>query len=260
MKRFWTFRWFAVLWIGLLAHPALASGPTFDRSHRLFSKVLRDHLTNGLVNYTALTRDPRCLDDYLASTASVCREQFDNWSSEDRMAFLINVYNAATLRLVRDNYPVAGIRKIGGFFTSPWKLRIVKLWGKEWTLDEIEHDILRKEYQEPRIHFALVCAARGCPPLRTTAYTGAGLDDALDEQGRLFFAQSAKNRVDVEGKILWLSPIFDWYGSDFRVEGKSLAQVLSQWMAPADAAVVQSKELKIRFTEYDWSLNDSPKP
>jgi hypothetical protein len=235
-------------------------GPRFDPTHRLLNDLLRGHLTNGLVDYTALTRDPRCLDDYLASTASVCREQFDQWSREDRLAFLINVYNASTLRLVRDHYPVSSIRKIGGLFTSPWKLRVVKLWGEEWTLDEIEHGILRKEYQEPRIHFALVCAARGCPPLRTTAYVGSSLNDDLDEQGRLFLAQSAKNRVDAEANTVWLSPIFDWYGKDFLVEGKSLTDVLSRWMSPTDAAVVTSKVLKVRFTEYDWSLNDTAKP
>jgi Protein of unknown function, DUF547 len=261
MTRLWKCGWFAVLlWLGLAGHAATAAGPAFDPSHRLLSDLLRGHLTNGLVDYAALTRDPRCLDDYLASTASVCREQFDQWSREDRIAFLINVYNASTLRLVRDHYPVSSIRKIGGFFTSPWKLRSVKLWGKEWTLDEVEHDILRKEYQEPRIHFALVCAARGCPPLRTTAYVGSSLNNDLDEQGRLFFTQSAKNRVDADRNTLWLSPIFDWYGKDFLTDGKSLPEALSRWMSPADAAVVNSKELKVRFTEYDWSLNDTAKP
>ena len=249
-----------LLWLGYSGQAGGAAAPAFDTSHQLFSDLLRGHLTNGLVNYTALTRDPRCLDDYLASTASVCREQFDQWSREDRLAFLINVYNAATLQLVRNNYPVSSIRKIGGLFTSPWKIRSVRLWGDQWTLDQLEHDILRKEYKEPRLHFALVCAARGCPPLRTTAYVGSTLNEALDEQGRLFFAQSAKNRVDADHGILWLSPIFDWYGKDFLVDDKSLPQVLSRWMSPSDAAVVNSRELKVRFTDYDWSLNDAAKP
>lgn len=253
-------RWLLFALLAFRLGTALAGQPTFDAAHPLLSDLLKEHLRNGRVDYGALARDRRCLDDYLASTAAVPKATFDSWSKPDQLAFLINVYNASTIRLVRDNYPVTSIRKIGGFFTSPWKLDSVQLWGQSFTLDDVEHNLIRKNYADPRIHFALVCAARGCPPLRPRAYVGATLEADLDEQGRLFMAQSEKNRVDRQAGVLWLSPIFDWYGKDFITDDKSLSEALTQWMSPDDAQYVRSNRLKVRFTEYDWSLNDTPKP
>lgn len=240
--------------------PVRALEPGFDRTHQSLTRILQRHLTNGLVDYAALKFDPAPLDAYLATTADVPRTEFDSWPEPDRIAFLINVYNAATLRLVRDHYPVTSIRKIGGFFTSPWKIRTVRLWKGELTLDQLEHDILRKHYAEPRIHFALVCAARGCPPLREAAYVGTTLDADLEDQGRRFLAEPAKNRLDGEEGILWLSPIFQWYGDDFLKDGQVLGDVLQRWMKPQDAALFRTRTFKIRFTSYDWGLNDVARP
>lgn len=253
-------RWFLFALLAFRLGTVLAGQTTFDPAHPHLSDLLKQHLRDGHVDYSALTRDRRRLDDYLAATAAVPKETFDSWSKPDQLAFLINVYNASTIRLVRDNYPVTSIRGIGGFFTSPWKLDSVQLWGRSVTLDHLEHSLIRKNYAEPRIHFALVCAARGCPPLRPRAYVGATLEADLDEQGRLFMAQSDKNRVDRQSGILWLSPVFDWYGRDFIEGDKSLAHALARWMSPDDAQHVRSNRLKIRFTEYDWALNDTPKP
>lgn len=217
--------------------------------------VLTKHLTNNLVRYAALKADSRGLDEFLGSAAAVSRKQFDAWPQSDQIAFLINVYNAATLKLVTDNYPVKSIKKIGGWFSTPWKQEAVRLFGKTTTLDEVEHGMLRAGYAEPRIHFALVCAAKGCPPLRAEPFTGAKLKDQLADQGRRFLAQSEKNRF--ENGVLYLSPIFDWFGADFTASKLTVAEFVGPLLPEAQRKALGKADPKIRFTEYDWSLNDA---
>lgn len=253
-------RWLFIVLIAMGCSMLLADQPALDPSHAPLTHLLKEHMRDGRVDYPALTQDRRGLDDYLAETAAVSKATFDSWPKPDQLAFLINVYNASTLRLVRDNYPVTSIRKIGGLFTSAWKLDSVQLWGQSFSLDHVEHTLIRKNFPDPRVHFALVCAARGCPPLRPRAYVGATLSADLDEQGRLFMAQSEKNRLDRQDGILWLSPIFDWYSKDFTKDGKLISEAVTPWLPSDDAQFVRSTRPKVRFTEYDWSLNDIPKP
>jgi len=254
------------LWIQLLIaltcfgfHSATAAEPNFDPTHAAFSGILSNHVANGVVDYPRLVRSPAPLDTYLDQLATVPRPTFDQWSREDRIAFLINLYNASTLRLVRDHYPVTSIKKIGGLFSSPWKLRVVRVWGQTLTLDDIEHIHLRRDLPEPRIHFALVCAARGCPTLRPTAWSGATLDHDLNVHAREFLQDPLKNRLDREKSVLHLSPIFDWFGSDFTRDGKSLPEVIGSWMAVDDEAFLKTHPVTVRFNDYDWSLN-GPQP
>lgn len=242
-----------VLWVALGA--TLLPAGAFDPRHGSWSKVLSAQVKDGTVDYAALKKSPAELDAYLDELAAVPRAQFDDWTQPQQMAFLINLYNASTLKLIADHYPVESIRKIGGLFGSPWKLKGVRLWGELVSLDHVENDLLRARYREPRVHFALVCASKSCPPLRPEAYTGDRLEDQLEEQGRRFLSEPAKNRVDIATKTLWLSPIFDWFKTDFTVGDRTLEQFVGPFLSEADRTALTTGGFRVRFTAYDWSLN-----
>jgi hypothetical protein len=244
----------SVLVFALLA-PAGAAD--FDQSHRLFDQVLKRHVKNGLVDYTALKTGRADLDTYLDQVAAVSESEFARWNQNQQIAFLINLYNATTLRLIIDHYPVKSIKDIGGLFSGPWKQKVVRLWGATTTLDDLEHGILRKRYTEPRIHFALVCAALSCPPLREEACSGAALDSQLDDQGRRFLGDPQKNRIDAPNRVAYLSSIFHWYGGDFEKKSGSVL-AFTQPYFPKDAqAELARGDFKIQYLDYNWSLNDS---
>jgi hypothetical protein len=227
----------------------LPSALAFDHSHAEFDGVLKAYVNDeGMVDYAGLKSNRSALDGYLAKTGAVSEIDFDSWAREQRLTFLINVYNAETLKLIIDHYPVKSIKKIGGLFGQPWDVESVILFGKKTTLNTIEHEILRPRYKEPRVHFAIVCAAMGCPPLRNRAFTPENLDKQLDARGRLFLSQENKNKLD--GSTLFLSPIFDWFREDFTVGG-----TLQEFVAPFFPMDIKGKNLKIKFTAYDWSLN-----
>ncbi len=229
----------------------------FDQTHSGFDTVLKTYVENGQVDYAGLKRSRRELDRYLSSLAAVDEKEFKTWPTTDRLAFLVNLYNGATLKLIVDHYPVKSIKDIGGFFRGPWKQRVVILFGKTITLNTLEHEIIRKQFDEPRVHAALVCAAQGCPPLRPEAYVGARLEAQLAEQMRTFLADSTKNHVDVRSGKIWLSRIFKWYGKDFTKNGKTLLGSLAPyWPEQAAARLKSRRDWDIAYTDYDWSLNE----
>lgn len=240
----------------LIATVAGLLGPgavSYDHTHAALNTVLAAHVHDGLVDYAALKRERDGLDHYLEEAGNIPMASFQSWSKPEQLAFLINVYNATTLQLIVDSYPVDSIKSLGSLLKSPWARESVHLFGKKISLDTLEHKIIRKNYAEPRIHFALVCAAMGCPPLRAEAYQGAQLEAQLDDQTKTFLATPAKNRLDAEKKRILLSPIFDWYREDFEAASKSLAAfVAPYWGATGEALDTYS----VKFTDYDWSLND----
>jgi hypothetical protein len=235
----------------LVAAAAITAVPVtagdFDHTHALFDGVVKAHVANGLVDYAALIKDARPLKQYLAALAQVPEDHFKEWSEPQQIAFLANLYNAATLRLILDHYPVKSIKNIGNWRKGPWDQPVVRLFGETITLNSLEHDILRKQYNEPRLHMALVCAARGCPPLRGEAYTAESLDAQLDDQSRTYLATPAGLVIDRKKGIASLSPIFKWYGGDF----------------PSVSAFIEKQTgitmngLTLRYLNYDWSLNES---
>ena len=182
----------------------------------------------------------------LATLAAVSRPDFEAWSEAQQMAFLINLYNAATLQLIRENYPVKSIKETRRLTRGPWDRRIVRLFGEKISLNNLEHDILRKKYKEPRLHMVLVCAAKGCPPLRSEAYRAARLEAQLTEQSRIYLASPAGMRIDRPAKRLYLSAIFKWYGGDF----PSLTDFAETYSGKSLTG------LKLGYLDYDWSLND----
>ena len=229
----------------------------FDQTHSGFDTILKTYVENGQVDYAGLKSNRRELDRYLSSLAAVDEKEFKTWQASDRLALLINLYNAATLQLIIDHYPVKSIKDIGGFFRGPWKQRVVRLYGKTITLNTLEHEIIRKQFDEPRVHAALVCAAQGCPPLRPEAYVGARLEAQLAEQMRTFLADSTKNHVNVRSGKISLSRIFKWYGKDFTKNGKTLLGSLAPyWPDQAAARLKSRRDWDIAYTDYDWSLNE----
>jgi hypothetical protein len=226
--------------------------PAAAGQHMLFDALLKDHVKDGAVDYTALRKDTR-LDSYLASVSAIDPASIRD--RDDRLAHWINVYNAFTLKLVVARPDVKSIREIGAGGSGPWDSVWIPLGGRRYSLNGIEHDVIRKDFDEPRIHFALVCAARSCPPLRSEAYTGDRLVVQLESNARRFLLDTTANRYDAATNTLYLSQLFSWYGDDFRARyGSAAAYVLSVM------GLNPPKPPTVRYLTYDWSLNDHQPP
>ena len=228
----------------------------FDSSHALWDKTLKLHVTDGLVDYQKLKRSSVDLDVYLRSISKSTRSEFDHWGEGNQLAFLINLYNAATIQLILSEYPIQSIKDIGFLPHAAWRKKFVHLWGTKISLNHLEHEIILPRAKHlPAVHFALVCAAKGCPPLRHEAYNGSSLKEQLKDQGEKFLSDTTKNRISNTDKVLYLSPIFDWYAKDFeRVSGSVKAYLSKHY-----PQIFQSnlKNYKVFHTHYDWSLNES---
>jgi hypothetical protein len=218
-----------------------------DPSHSLLTEVLRDHVTDGNVDYTAIRNDGRFVD-YLASLRLVDPSSIKN--RDERMAFWINAYNAFTIQLILDHYPVESIRDIQVNGKGAWDIMWIGIGESTYSLNQIEHEILLKQYDEPRIHMALVCAARSCPPLRPEAYVGEKLSPQLEDNTRIFLTDATKNRFEKETHTLFLSELFSWYGGDFvKKYGSVSSFVLNVLGAPEGSSPT------IKYLPYDWALN-----
>jgi hypothetical protein len=248
-----------LLMIGFLCAFA-ARAAEFDHTYTKLNQALSQHVQEGSVNYAALKGASRDLQAALAEMAAVKKTEFNQWPQSQQIAFLINLYNASTLRLILDHYPIKSIKDIGNILRGPFKQRVVRLFGETTTLDYVEHEMLRANYREPRVHFALVCAAKSCPPLRSEAFVSPRLGAQLDDQGSLFLGDRAKNRFDAESGVLYLSPIFKWFREDFEKSSGSVVKFVSPFF-PADTRnkLKSVKSLEIRHTDYDWSLNEKPR-
>jgi len=230
---------------------AVTTQGAFDQSHSLYSSVLGKYVKDGSVDYRGLKSNPDDLKNYLSQTSTITKGEFDKWTQGQQLAFLINVYNAETLDLVQENYPVASIKDIAKDSGGPWEQPIVRLFGKKITLNALENEIIRKNYPDPRIHFALVCAAIGCPVLTNKPYLGPSLNSQLEMQTRNFISDSNKNYIDTANKTLHLSPIFDWFKDDFVSESGSVIAFVNPYMGGNTGS-----DFKIEYTNYDWTLND----
>jgi hypothetical protein len=222
----------------------------------LLKNVLGTYLVDGQVNYAGLKQNSAELDQYLEQIAQVDSAEFAGMTKNEQLALLINLYNAATIKLVVSEYPVDSIRDIGGWFSGPFSRNFIRWQGETISLDTIEHETIRKDFQEPRIHFALVCAAVSCPPLRAEPFEGKDLDSQLTSQARGFLANSKKNRLDHNGNHAYLSRIFKWYGSDFEEDGESLMQAIKLYWPEADQ-IHPFVDYRISYLRYDWTLNDT---
>jgi hypothetical protein len=235
---------------------------TVEDPAALYTALLAERVRDGHVDYEGLVGD-RKLDAYVAWLAQTDPARLD---TRERLALWINAYNAYTLKLIRDNYPVESINelhaggKIVGHLTNrtAWDISFAEVGGRTYTLNDIEHEIIRKEFHDPRIHFALVCAAVSCPPLRPEAYVGERLGEQLDDQARVFFSQESKNRFDLDSKVAHLSKILDWYGADFADSKDGILRAIAEYL-PSDvreSIEADASAWKVEYTKYDWSLNE----
>ncbi len=252
----------------LVAPPANATETEF--SHHLWDQLVQDHVQllnqgrESRVDYQGMGADEEKLEQYLQTLAEVSIEQFDGWSKEDQLAFLINGYNGWTVKLILSKYPdLVSIKDLGYLFQSPWKRKFILLLGKKRSLDDIEHNLIRGSgrYNEPRIHFAVNCASIGCPALSNRAYIGRTLDNQLEEATRLFLTDRTRNRMK-KGRLR-VSAIFKWYRDDFQ-KGWRGANSLEEFLLlyrvglgldKEQAQAVASAKIAITFLDYDWQLN-----
>ena len=231
--------------------------------HALLTAVLADQVKDGQVNYVALKSDSR-LTRYLGQLAVTDPAALA--SDPERLALWLNAYNAYTLKLIIDREPAQSITEIGTggltlgtlLKTTAWDIRFAEVGGKKYTLNEIEHEVIRAQFKDARAHFALNCASGSCPILRTEAYEAGQLDAQLDEQGRLFLRDSTRNRFDLPAKTAHLSSIFKWYGKDFGADDRSALLAASKFAAPEVRQAIETDPAAwtVKFLAYDWSLND----
>jgi len=238
--------------------PSSLYGSNLDQSRSHYQNVLETFVKadGNSVDYTALKKEPENLMEYLESTRAISQEEFDGWSEDEQKAFLINVYNAETLKLIIEHYPVKSIRNIGWFTLGPWNKKIIPLLGEKVSLNHIEHTLLRRKYEDPNIHFALVCASLGCPSLKKEPFTGPNLDKQLEEQRQIFLSDKTKNFINQKNKIIHLSPIFKWFGRDFIRESGSVVNFMKEYFPKEQVLDANLESFEIEYTDYDWSLND----
>ena len=256
----------------LLARLTQSAVEPFDHDYASYDRLLRRYVKPPRVDYAALVRGRADLDAVIAALGRPSESDERGWTRDRRLAFWINAYNAFTLNAIVDHYPIRAplftlaprnsIRQIDGV----WSKRQWRAAGRALTLDDIEHRILRPEFKEPRLHFAINCASVGCPPLAAEPYRAATLGAQLDAVARRYLGSEQGLRID--GHTLWVSKILDWYGEDFvaqfapgasakpdRIE-RAIRGVVSRFGPPAAAELARTDATRVRFLDYDWSLND----
>lgn len=203
-----------------------SSGAHFDHDHSAWTAVLQRYVQSCFVDYAGLKKNGQAkLDTYLRSLESVRRSHYDSWTREQQLAYWINAYNAYMVQLILNHYPLKSIRSIGLLPGAAFRDDFIPLkgvLGKTLSLNNIEHEILRKQFQEPRIHFAIVCASKSCPILRPEAYRAKDLHSQLDDAARAFIRDSSKNSFEPGARTLRLSSIFKWFREDFEREARTL--------------------------------------
>jgi hypothetical protein len=222
--------------------------------HSIWSELLGKYVVAGVVDYQALKKKESRLDEYLAMLDTTDPQQLQ---VAERLAFYINAYNAYTVKLILINFendrPVKSIKDIGGIFSGPWDIKLCRIGGKLYTLDNIEHDIIRPIFKDPRVHFAVNCASQSCPPLISEAYTGSQLENQLLANTINFINNNEFNRLD--GSTLYVSKIFKWFSEDFNNDIVSFfrqyahAGLQSRLMELGD-------NISVKYLDYDWSLNN----
>lgn len=247
--------------------------------HSLFETLLIDNVHDGLVDYKSISKNTGTLDLYLNSVSNITKSEFEKWSSKAKKAFWINVYNAVTIKVITENYPI----QTGGFISrirfpqnsirqidKVWSKPRIKTNGKKFSLDDIEHKILRQKIDDlpidPRIHFAIVCASISCPKLHNNVFTEKNIESLLNKLTYNFVNDN--NYVKISESKLQLSPIFDWYAEDFKTENETqvfleydskyhgILEFIYNSLNEKKKSILLNQKLDIEFLDYDWSLNE----
>jgi len=238
-----------ILLAGVIAPPLPAAAAPVD--HSIYGDLLENYVEDGVVDYAGFQRAEDRLDRYLEILENTDVKKL---SRNERFAFYTNAYNAWTIKLILTEYPdIDSIKDLGGFFTSPWEKEFVRINNDVVTLDHIEHDILRPEFNDPRVHFAINCAAESCPPLRSEPYVGSRLDQQLDDATRSFINDPQENYL--KGDKLYVSRIFKWFSEDFEddIIGFFIEYAEGNFKKKLKA---RENDLDVKYLDYDWSLND----
>jgi Protein of unknown function, DUF547 len=247
---------------------AFAQAQTFDHAYASWDALLKKHVRwlpdnkQSRVDYAGFAKDRAELKTVLDGLSAVPKADFDKWSREQRMAFLINAYNAFTVEVILMKWPdIKSIKELGLFNRGPWKNEFFTLLGAKHHLDWIEHEELRPKYADPRVHGAVNCASIGCPALRTEAFTAGKLEAQLDDGMQRFMGDRTRNRV-AGGKVE-VSSIFKWFKEDFEKGHKGFAKVEDVFAKhatqlsdkPEEQAALKAGTLPVSHLDYDWSLN-----
>lgn len=229
----------------------LSTSTDSDEYHAKWDYLVKTHVdANGMVDYKGMEADREILESYLARLSAYPPDK-KTWSDNKRLAYWINAYNAFTVKLIIDNYPVKSIKDLGGDIykvNTTWDKKFIKIGNETLDLNNIEHKKIRKEFDDPRIHMAVNCASMSCPKLRNEAYTAEKLDQQLNDQVKDFL-QSDKNDLNPEAPKV--SSIFKWYAGDFKKDYKSVKAFINAY---ASADIKPGVELE--YKAYDWSLNE----
>ena len=212
----------------------------------IFDSLLQKNVDKtGRVDYQSLKNNETLLDNYLAYIQN--NEPTKDWSSNKKKAFWINTYNAYTIKIILNNYPLKSIRDIKIDGKTAWKIPFVKVGQKKYTLDQIEHEILRKKFNDPRIHVGINCASVSCPRLWNFAFTEDNIASSLDNLMKEFINDTTRNKISKNN--LEISEIFNWFSKDFMKNG-TIINYLNTY-----AAIKISEKASIKYLTYDWSLN-----
>ncbi|HEY9787292.1 MAG TPA: DUF547 domain-containing protein [Candidatus Obscuribacterales bacterium] len=265
----------------LISASGSACAVSFDKSHKLFTDDLAKYVDGELVAYKSWKQERKRLDRYVDTLSSLQAKDYERLKAKDKKALWINAYNAFTVKLVLDHYPIKGtspyypsdsLRQI----PDVWEAFYITIGGRKVNLYEIEHGILRSQLRDPRTHFAVVCAAKGCAHLRKQAYTGANVEAFLAEDVHRFIEDPRNVRFDFERKVVNVSKLFSWFPLDF---ASAVGMGKVSFPPPSDDEIVLRyivansgpevrkrfgedaafKQYKVVYQPYDWSLNDSGK-
>ena len=233
--------------------PVIGKAGSTPPSHQLWNELLKVHVKpDGRVDYKGFIREKPKLESYLKLLSENAPDR-SKWSKNEQLAYWINVYNAFTVKLIVDFYPTKSIRDLGPRIKIPlikdvWHYKFFKIAGVDMSLDEVEHSILRKEFEEPRIHFAINCASVSCPPLLNEAFVASTLENQLIRVTTTFVNDPSRNKISAQSAQL--SSIFSWFKGDFTKKG-TLVEFLNRY-----SKVKISPNARITFLDYNWNLNE----
>jgi hypothetical protein len=222
-------------------------------SHALYDSLLRKYVNDeGLVDYKGFIKDSVAFNGYL-NLLSENHPNEKNWSKDERLAYWLNAYNAFTIKLICNYYPVASIKDIKSgipFVSDTWTIEFFSIEGKKYNLNNIEHGIVRPKFNDPRVHCALNCASMSCPKLLNEAYRAEKLNEQLDAQVRGFLKDTSRNKI-ISTEKAELSKIFTWFEGDFKKVSPSVIAFINKY-----SDVKLSEKAKLDYLEYDWKLNE----
>jgi len=250
--------------LGILAVTLFMSGSAFafDHTYSNWDQFLERYVKNGLVDYSPVKKSPAEFEKVVRELEGVTLKEYERWSDSERMAFWVNAYNVGAIKHILDNYPTKKSFGLSALrypansiqqISDVWDRPVLKLLGTKVSLNHIENEVLRKEYNDLRIHFAVVCASIGCPVLKEEAYNAEKLDTQLNGQIEEFVNTPSKFRYDADKDTLFLSPIFKWFGEDFEKRG-GVISFLKNYVSQ-DTASRLFDTTRIEWQDYDWHLN-----